>query len=205
MEETPITFEAEGLRLEGAMSLPSGARHGVVVCHPHPEYGGDMDNNVVTAVTSALGRAGVAALRFNFRGVGASEGRYSGAFGETADARGALDVLAERSGLGNLVLAGYSFGAMVASLAGAEDPRVDRVALVALPATMFDATELRRSPKPKLFVHGDRDQYCSIPALYELVASTAGTNEIHRVAGADHFFLGFEQECAAALVRFVTG
>ena len=115
-----------------------------------------------------------------------------------------LDVLAERTGLATLVLAGYSFGAMVAGLAGAKDPRVDRLVLVALPATMFDLSDLRRSPKAKLFVHGDRDQYCPIAALRDLVAGVAGQREVHEVAGADHFFSGGDDAFIAPIVRFVT-
>jgi hypothetical protein len=176
--EEPVRFRCGELSLEGRFTIPPGAERAAVVCHPHPQYGGDMDNPAVVAVTRALGERGVAALRFNFRGVGGSEGSYSGNLAETEDARAALDFVRERVPAASLVLGGYSFGAMVALLAGHDHPQVERLFAIALPATMFDAGPIVASAKPKLFLLGDRVSYCPYPALESLVATLAGENQL---------------------------
>jgi hypothetical protein len=202
IREAPVTFAAARRTLEGAAFVPSGAAHGLVVCHPHPEYGGTMDNPVVVGAATEAARSGCATPRFNFRGVGASEGRYSGSFDETVDALAAVRFLRERSGLETLVLAGYSFGAMVACLA-ADDPQIERLIAIALPATMFDPACVIRSAKPKLFLHGDRDQYCPHGVLQDLVAKAAGPASLQVLAGADHFFAGHEAAIGSRVARFV--
>jgi len=201
--EQRVTFRAAELRLEGMLAIPEGATHAAAVCHPHPQYGGDMDTNVVRTVTDHLRRAGVATLRFNFRGVGASDGRYGAGVGEAEDARAAVALLQERSGVGHVSLAGYSFGAMVALTAGHDHPGVDRLIAVALPLPMFDLSFLAACEKPKLFVLGERDQYCPLPALERAVTMLAGTNRLERLAGADHFLAGREHDVGAQIAAFV--
>ncbi len=201
--ELEITFEAAGRRLEGRLAVPEGARAAAVVCHPHPEYGGTMDSSVVAATTVALRQAGVATLRFNFRGVGESEGRYSGGFDETEDALGALAVLEARLPGARLMLGGYSFGAMIALRAGFDDRRVERLFAIAFPAALFDLGFLRESAKPKLFLLGDRDQYCPFAKLESEVGKLAGENRLVRLEGADHFLFGFEEKVGKAVAAFV--
>ena len=202
VKEEPIRFRAGDLELEGRIAVPDGTQRGAVVCHPHPQYGGDMDNSVVRAVTEALSQCGVATLRFNFRGVGDSDGGYGGGVGEIDDARAAVDAL--RGRVPAITLAGYSFGAMVALLAGHDRADVERLFAIALPATMFDATPIEQSNKPKLFLLGDRDQYCPYPAMEALVARLAGENSLVRIAGADHFLSGLEERVGAEVARFVS-
>lgn len=114
MRTLRVTLQAGGLLLEGCLELPQGTGPvpGVVLCHPHPLYGGDMENNVIVAVGRALVRSGLAALRFNFRGVGRSQGEFAGGVGEQEDARAALSFLATRPEIdpARLGIAGYSFG-----------------------------------------------------------------------------------------------
>src|SRR3990172_5657138 len=142
--------------LEGAVHLPeSTPAPGVVVCHPHPLYGGDMENNVVLAACRALAGRGFAALRFNFQGVGRSEGAFDQGRGERDDVRAALaylaslpEVDAERMGL-----AGYSFGAMVAAEVASADLRA--LALISPPLASDD---LRVDwGCPALLLGGDQD------------------------------------------------
>jgi len=204
VKEETVRFVGGGSSLEGRLALPPGARRGAVVCHPHPQYGGDMDNPVVLAATQALQDAGVATLRFNFRGVGASEGRYGGGFAEADDARAAVTCLREKLSGAVIALGGYSFGAMVALLAGHDHADVERLFAIALPATMFDATPIEQSNKPKLFLLGDRDPYCPYPAMEALVARLAGENSLVRIAGADHFLFGLEERVGADVARFVS-
>ncbi|HJU27809.1 MAG TPA: hypothetical protein VJ718_01485, partial [Candidatus Binataceae bacterium] len=116
MKERQVTFASGDLKLEGLLAIPEDSRpaRAGVVCHPHPLYGGSMYNNVVDAVLEAMWKLGWATLRFNFRGVGQSEGEHGGGAGEADDATAAVKFLGEQTGLtvSNLVLAGYSFGAM---------------------------------------------------------------------------------------------
>jgi alpha/beta superfamily hydrolase len=152
----------------------------------------------------ALAARGVATLRFNFRGVGESEGRYSGTL-EIEDARAAVALLRERLPGAPVALGGYSFGAMVALAAGHDHPDVDRLFAIALPVTMFDASAILPSTKPKLFVTGDRDPYCPYAALESLVASLAGDNRLVPLAGADHFLAGYGEALGDTVAGFVAG
>jgi uncharacterized protein len=202
--EEPVRFASGKIELEGRISIPADATCAAVVCHPHPQYGGDMDNSVVTATTRALAEHGVAALRFNFRGVGDSGGSYGGGTGEVADARAAIAWLRERLGHVRIALGGYSFGAMMALLAGHDDPDVERLFAIALPATMFDLARVAGCDKPKLFLLGDRDQYCPYTALEAVVKDFSGENSLVRLEGADHFLLGHEEIVGEAVARFAT-
>jgi uncharacterized protein len=201
--EESVRFRAGESMLEGRAAIPPGAASAAVVCHPHPQYGGDMDNSVVVAVTRALGEHGVATLRFNFRGVGESEGSYSGNLAEADDARAAVAWFRARLPQSRISLGGYSFGAMVALLAGHDAADVERLVAIALPATMFDCGPFRESVKPKLFLTGDRDQYCPLGVLEALVKALPGENALVRLAGADHFFAGHEAAIGEAVTRFL--
>jgi hypothetical protein len=203
--ETPLTFPSGRLSLEGFAAVPTGATHAVVLCHPHPEYGGTMDDGIVTTLARSLAAAGVATLRFNFRGVGRSEGRHGGGAAEVDDVRGALDCLAARAPAAHLALAGYSFGAAVAVRAAATDPRPERLAAVALPTAMLDAEFLDGLRTPALFVQGERDQFSPLARLEALVARCPARTELVRVPGADHFLYAVADRVGERVARFVTG
>ena len=162
-----------------------------------------MHNPVVVAVTEALARAGVAALRFNFGGVGASEGRAGQGTEEQCDVGAAEAALAARMPPGTpLAIVGYSFGAWAGMLAALGLPRVARVVAVAPPLAFFDF-DFVRTLRPRLdVVVGDRDQYCPRDALERLAAAHPVRTAI--LAGADHFLGGFEADVARAVARIVT-
>ncbi len=162
-----------------------------------------MDSSVVVATAAALARDGVATLRFNFRGVGASEGESRADSSEIEDARAALAALRTHAPGVPIALGGYSFGSMIAMLAGHDDPAVDRLFAIALPVPMFDPSPIVASAKPKLFVSGDRDSYCPVPKLQALVAALAGENRVVTLDGADHFLFGHEERVARAVAEFL--
>ena len=168
--------------------MPDAARSGFVICHPHPLYGGDMDNPVVIRMAEVARSPGVATLRFNFRGVGTSSGEHGGGEAEQDDVRAALDALGERLPKGSSIgLAGYSFGALVAArVAAAAD--LPALALVAPPLGMHDLDFLSQVPGATLLVAGSRDQYCPVEALGRLGQRLGATVEI--IEGAEHFFFG---------------
>jgi alpha/beta superfamily hydrolase len=203
LKEESVTFACENLKLQGLLARPQGAARvsGAVVCHPHPTYGGSMHNNVVEAVLAAMWQAGYATLRFNFRGVGASEGEYDGGEGEALDARAAIKFIASQPGVlaDRIVLAGYSFGAAVAMRVGLTEPAVAQIIAVALPVGMMASGTAGISKKPVLLVSGNSDSY-SPEAQVRAVAATLGPlARVTIIAGADHFFGGYEDGLAAAI------
>ncbi len=200
-----VTFPSNDLTLEGELTLPPGATRAGVICHPHPQYGGDMDNLVVRAVEAGLQAAGYATLRFNFRGAGRSTGSYDGGGGEQADARAAAAYLRQRSGAASTTLSGFSFGAMVTVQAGHGLATVDRLIVVAPPLVFFDLTSLTDCTKAKLFLVGDSDQYCSVSELTRQLAGVSAPKTHRILTGADHFLHGFESAITAAVSSFAAG
>src|SRR6267154_6553031 len=170
MQEKQVTFRSGDLTLEGLLASPGGEAPAAVVCHPHPMYGGSMFNNVVDAILAAMWQLGYSTLRFNFRGVGASEGEHDGGRGEADDAAAAMTFLLSQPGVrkDDAVMAGYSFGAMVAVGAGYQHPGVSRIVAVALPLSMTEARVPAAASKPLLLVSGDRDSYSPVTGLTAL-------------------------------------
>jgi uncharacterized protein len=201
MQEVQVTFRSGDLTLEGLLANPGGDAPAVVVCHPHPLYGGSMYNNVVDAVLAAMWQAGYATLRFNFRGVGASDGEHDGGPGEVDDAVAAMAFILAQPGVRKegAIMAGYSFGAMVAVTAGYARAAVARIVAVALPLAMADARIPDGATKPVLLVSGDRDSYSPVAGLQALESKIGGSARLEIIAGADHFFGGHETELSRAI------
>ncbi len=201
-----ITFAAPGRRLEGVLARPAGvARAGVVICHPHPQYGGSMHNAVVKAVARELVAGGYATLRFNFSGVGESEGRYSGGPDEIADARAALATLSGALPTATqLHLVGYSFGAWIALRIAAENGLVDRVVAIAPPLGLLATAPDERIQRPVGIIAAEIDQFSSAERLDAYARTHAERVTIHAVIpGANHFFSGAERPVATACREFL--
>jgi hypothetical protein len=209
------SFDIEGPagRLEAILMNPTSAPGAAaVVCHAHPAHGGMMHFKVVFRAAKALQSAGLAALRFNFRGVGRSDGVYDGGRGETNDARAALDEMARRFPGLPLVAGGFSFGAVVGLHVGASDDRVGAVFVLGCPATFTDPTILVDRPhpldaggKPRLFVQGENDQFGSGAALRSLVEPYPEGRTVVVVPGTDHFFDGRLDELQGAVCTWAEG
>lgn len=198
--ERPVTLDAgAGLRLEAMTAAPPGACTGVVICHPHPLYGGDMANPVVRCLTEAAAQQGLATLRFNFRGVGASTGVHDAGRGERDDVAAAMGFLRSTLGPGaRIALAGYSFGAAIA--AACARPDLAGLALVAPP---FRSQEppgalVGGLAAPVLLLAGAEDEYCPRAAL-ERLAQALPKAEVRVLAGVDHFFTNGLDRVAAAV------
>jgi len=199
LAEQPAAIDVPGAAtLEARISVPSGVTGGVVLCHPHPLYGGDMDSGVVVrAVEACAGRA-LATLRFNFRGVGASGGTHDHGRGEQDDARAALADLRRRLPTGAAVaLGGYSFGAAVAAKVAEETPLAG-LALIAPPLRIMSMAAAPAVQGPILVVVGAEDQYCPASALSSLRAALPKAT-ITVIEGADHFFFGALNALGAAV------
>ncbi|HEY6298957.1 MAG TPA: alpha/beta family hydrolase [Candidatus Binatus sp.] len=206
MDEKQVSFRSGDLTLEGLFANPGGGGPAAIVCHPHPLYGGSMYNNVVDAILEAMWLAGYATLRFNFRGVG-SEGEHDGGPGEVDDALAALAFIRAQPGVRKegAVMAGYSFGAMVAVSAGYERAEIARIVAVALPLAMADARIPDGASKPVLLVSGDRDSYSPVAGLQTLKSRIGDSARLEIVAGADHFFGGREAELSRAIADALKG
>ena len=199
-----VMFPSGELTLEGLFWTPiPPPAVGVVRCHPHPLYGGDMYNNVVTALAEAFQQAGMMTLRFNFRGVGHSDGVHGGGDAEVDDVQAAVSYLLSRQSVSTVAVAGYSFGSMVGLRTGVRDARVHILMGVALPVGRRDASFLRTAQKPTLLVSGDRDDISPLPILQELTAQLPDPKKLVTIPAADHFFRGREREVAQAAVMFL--
>ena len=171
-----------------------------IVCHPHPLFDGTMDNKVVYTVARALQTSGVATLRFNFRGVGASQGTYDEGAGETQDAAAVADFGAARWPHRRLVLAGFSFGAFVAlRLALARDTA--RLITVAPPVGRFDFSELHAPACPWLVVQGDADDVVDPIAVIDWVERQDPMPKLLVVPGVGHYFHGHLAELRDAVIE----
>ena len=206
MREIQVTFRSGELTLEGLLANPGGGAPAAVVCHPHPMYGGAMFNNVVDAMLEAMWQAGYATLRFNFRGVGASEGEFDGGPGEVDDAIAAMTFLLAQPGVRKegAAMTGYSFGAMVALGAGYERPEIARIVAVALPLAMTDARIPSGASKEVLLVSSDCDSYSPVAGLEALKSKIGDAARLEIISGADHFFGGSEAELTRVLAAGLT-
>lgn len=198
-----IVFEGPAGRLEGIYRPPDESLGAAVVCHPHPRHGGTMHNKVVFRAAKGFERAGWAALRFNFRGVGRSEGTFADDVGEADDVRAALDWLAERHPDAPLGVAGFSFGSIVGLPVGAEDERVARLVGIGIPTDRFPFDRLAQVTKPKLFVQGGRDEHGPLDRLRAGLAQVGEPWELVVVEDADHFFTGRLPELERAIVEWL--
>jgi len=148
-----------------------------------------MENPVVVRVQEVCSSLGLATLRFNFRGVGASGGTHGGGVGEQEDAISALDTLAKAIGSSTIAIAGYSFGSRIAALVGSRDSRIAGMALIAPPLAMSDFGFLEDRKIPTLAVVGTRDQYCP-PDEFARFTAARPWIKTATIEGADHFFFG---------------
>ena len=177
--------------LEVAVDEPEQAEaHGVaVICHPHPLFGGTMDNKVVQTMVRAFVQCGWRAVRFNFRGVGGSAGAYDEGRGELQDL---LTVLKEQAPQGPLALAGFSFGAFVTSSAVAHvwpHRALDKLVLVGTAASRFDVAQIPSDLHPRtLVVHGEADD--TVPLTSVMDWARPQNLPVMVVPGVEHFFHG---------------
>jgi uncharacterized protein len=169
-----------------------------LICHPHPVFGGTMDNKVVTTVARALNACGIPAVRFNFRGVGASAGRYDDGRGETEDAAAVAAFCARRFGTRAVVLAGFSFGAYVAMRLAQTLPP-SRLITIAPPVGRFEFASLVAPQCPWLIVQGDADDVVDPQAVRAWADTHRPSPRLLMLGGVGHFFHGHLVELRDAI------
>jgi alpha/beta superfamily hydrolase len=207
MRQSAVMFHTNGLNFEGVVAQPdatSGSRPGVVICHPGPLNGGSMDNNVVVAVAMALVDQGFTTLRFNFRGVGNSQGKHSHGELEHQEALAALEFLKAWPGVdrGKLGLAGYSFGNSV--ILGSASLQLEPKAFCFISPSLraLENTPLLADQRPKFLITGDMDRLAPSPGFRPLLETFSRPPTCQFVEGADHFWVGREAEMARQVSQF---
>jgi alpha/beta superfamily hydrolase len=193
--------------LEALIETPAGEsaaspRAFGVICHPHPLYGGALDNKVVWTLARAFQQLGAPTIRFNFRGVGASAGAHDNGRGEVGDAAAAIAAGAERWPRAALWLAGFSFGGVVA-LRAAAAARPACLVTVAPGITKSDVSDVPRPECPWLIVQGDADDVVPEQAVSAWAQTLSPAPELLVMPGAGHYFHGRINELRDAIVDFV--
>lgn len=193
MQPQKLTIQGPVGRLEAELWMPDGGdapKAAAVVCHPHPLHGGTMRNNVVHRTARGLHDAGLAVLRFNFRGVGGSEGTHSGEGDEEDDLAAALTRLGEEVPGTPLWAAGFSFGARTVMGLSRRDTRIERVCLIALPVIAYDCRAALDVRQPgAIFMAGD-DTFGTLDVLRDQMPELLERFHAEEIPGVDHFFTG---------------
>lgn len=193
-------------RLEGILGLPRDAEpiHQIaVICHPHPQHGGTMNNKVVNYLAKSFNEMGFATVRFNFRGVGASEGQYGHGEGETDDALAAVEWMKHRFPNSALWLGGFSFGSYTALRASNQLEDVAGLITVAPAVNLFDFRTLSLPSCPWLVVQGDQDEIVPCVDVLAWANELVQRPSMIRMKGAGHFFHGRMNDLKTTLVHFI--
>jgi uncharacterized protein len=200
--EERVTIAGPDVNLEGKLALGDGPG-GVVVTHPHPLYGGTMDNNVVWTAVQAFQARHWTTLRFNFRGVGLSSGEYGDGLAEMADIQAALSFLGSRQA-GLRYVIGYSFGAAVAGRAIFQGVSANGIIMIAPPIAMMEMNFLPKVPRLRLIIVGDRDEFCPLAQLEKMFEEQSADRrpEIKVISGSSHFFAGREKPLYKILLEY---
>ena len=202
-ETESITFRGPVGRIEGIVTQPpddQAIRGAAVICHAHPLHGGMMHFKVIYRAAKALQAHGFGVLRFNFRGVGVSEGVHDHGIGEQDDVRAAIDEAVNRWPDLPLVLGGFSFGSAMATLVAMDDARVRAVVALGFPITRISSSaHLPSVLQPRLFVQGSEDEFGRAEAIRALVAPLPEPKRLVVIDGGDHFFTGRLDDLHAAI------
>jgi len=207
MVRKEVHFLAGNLKLEGILSYTEGIERAdvVILCHPHPLYGGNMNSSVIVRIAHTLSNNGKVTLRFNFRGVGKSQGTYDEGRGEVEDVVAAVDYL---GGLKEIIIekiyiVGYSFGAMVGTKASVKDSRVHGWVAIALPIAFYDFDYLEVSKQEKLLISGEYDPISPKEKLEVLYEKLKEPKALSFIPGTDHFFFSKEHLLAQEVLSFL--
>jgi len=222
MIQEHVNFNSDGMKLEGILSYDENVVNPepILLCPPHPHLGGDMENNVITALGNVLAEKGFATLRFNYRGVGNSESRLDniaevyGYWEEILnnddcsdaimDAISAINYLESTVGTNRLFITGYSFGAIVAMMLSVKNASIEAFTAISTPFGRFDTTFLSDCKKPKLFICADNDFASSIEEIKNGILNVSEPKIFDVISNCDHFYIDKEHNVANKVYKFFT-
>jgi len=202
MTEEKIRFLSKDLLIEGLLCIQEGEK-GVVVTHPHSLYGGTMYNQVVETLVEVYQDNAFSTLRFNFRGVGGSEGNYDEGKGEQEDVMSALRYMHEK-GKRDVDLAGYSFGAWVNAKINDTHSLCNRIVMISPPVAFLDFSFLSLNPKIRLVVAGGKDEIAPADKITNVINTWNTKAHLEVIEGADHFYTGKIGSLKSTLSRFIS-
>ncbi len=199
IKSNEIKLEAEYFVSKRNMKNPV-----VLICHPHPQYGGNMYNNVVSGVFNKLIKNDISCLRFNFRGVGKSTGMHSNGTGELEDVRVCINFLINEKNHESLIICGYSYGAAIGCSAINYSDKVISYISISFPWNFVDAQykTQSQSDKPKLFIQGDQDTVAVYEKFEENFNYYMNPKIKKIITGANHFYWGYEEQIANEVLKF---
>ncbi len=207
--ERPITFHSKGqpaFLLEGVIHTPINAAFApvMVLCHPQPASS-DMQDGMIVALARSLCDAGMIAVRFNFRGVGKSQGQQTDGRLEPLDLAGAIDFALTQPGANpaKICVLGHGFGAYIALLYAPFDLRIRTIVAISLPLFRAANGFPRSFARPKLFVTGEFDEICPRYKLEPFVERLEGPKGIKVITGARHLMRGYEEAAVTAIMKYV--
>jgi alpha/beta superfamily hydrolase len=200
-EQRRLWIEGTAGRLEAAFRAACPARGSAIFAHPHPLHGGTLHNPVVFHAERELHRSGFTTLRFNFRGVGESDGAHDEGRGETKDVAAAVSWLRGVAPELPLILVGYSFGSWCGIRHAVDDPNVAAFIAIGFPVEKYDFPEVDRFRRPMAVVQGSDDEFGSPEQVRRVVANAAPPATVHEIPDAPHLFPGRAPEVATKVVE----
>ena len=196
-----ITIECGNIKLEGSLrkNMPQKA---VIICHPHPLYGGNMDNPVVMAIADAFFEKGFTTMRFNFRGTCNSTGMFDNGIGEQEDIRAAMSWLME-NGYQKIYLAGYSFGARMNALVVSKGCKIEDHIMVSPPAAFMSFDDIQKMPSTGLIVTGANDEIAPKELIQKHIDRWKIDPRYEIIEDCDHFYSGCLPRLKTILTDYV--
>ena len=200
--EEKITFPSGRYRLEGYWQAGTNGK-GVAITHPHPLYGGTMNNPVVETIQNAYQQNGHATLRFNFRGVGGSQGNFDNGLGEQNDVRAAIAFI-ENMNCSAVDLAGYSFGAWVnAGVVADNRTSIASMIMISPPVGFIEFENVSALDCLKLVVTGRRDEIAPVNQIRDLLPAWNPRAHFEIIDGCDHFYIGYLDKLQSILTQYL--
>lgn len=201
--ESRITIDCKTIRLMGVLDRNS-LNKAVIISHPHPLYGGDMDNPVVMVIAKAFFEKGYTTLRFNFRGTGSSTGAFDNGEGEREDVLVAMDYLVDK-GFSAITLAGYSFGARMNAAVVSTDCRVEDHIMVSPPVAFMSFDDIEKMPSTGLIVTGRNDEIAPPDLISNHIKRWGISSRFDVIEDCDHFYSGGLKKLKTILADYLSG
>lgn len=201
-----LLIHNDNIKLEAECFIPEKdtKRACLLICHPHPQFGGDMNNNVVSSIFSSFINHNLATMRFNFRGVGNSTGNHTNGQGELSDVKACIDFLTNQLKIYSILICGYSYGAAIGCNAVNYSQKVIGFVAISFPWDFMglEYKENSQTSKPKLFLQGNKDNLARYDRFHRHYEEYDPPKKYDIIKGADHFYWGFEKQVAEIVYKF---